>query len=78
MDAPLKIERHGEWRGISFVRSTTAILYRCMGEKGCSPCAEARLILAGYPDTFDAWKRWAQHGRPPVPSAAISAIGWWL
>jgi hypothetical protein len=53
LDAPLKIGRDSEWEPVSFVRSTKAILLaRC----GPVTCDEAKLALAGYPDTFDAWK----------------------
>jgi len=48
------------WRPDSFVRSTKAILMRCIGG-GLTDTA--RLALEGYPDTFDAWK------------AAVSAQG---
>jgi hypothetical protein len=53
LDAPLKCGRGGEWEPVSFVRSTKEILLaRC----GPVTCDEAQLALAGYPDTFDAWK----------------------
>jgi hypothetical protein len=42
------------WRPVSFVRSTRAILARCMREKGV-PTADAEQLLAGLPPTFDEW-----------------------
>jgi hypothetical protein len=53
VDAPLVLGRGGEWRPVSFVRSTKAILMRLLGQ---ITCHEAQVALAGYPDTFDAWK----------------------
>jgi hypothetical protein len=44
------------WDPISFVRSTKAILLRCIREAGCKPTEQAQLALESYPDTFDAWK----------------------
>jgi hypothetical protein len=53
LDEPLKCGRGSEWEPVSFVRSTKEILLaRC----GPVTCDEAQLALAGYPDTFDAWK----------------------
>jgi len=37
------------WDGISFVRSTKAILLRCIREAGCKPTVEAQDALDGYP-----------------------------
>ena len=45
-------DRLNDWRGVSFVRSTRAILLRCMREAGCKPSREAYLALDGYPDIF--------------------------
>ena len=45
----------GRWTGVSFVHSTRQVLERCMREKGVE-AAEARELLSGLPDTFDAWK----------------------
>jgi hypothetical protein len=45
-----------DWRPISFVRSTKAILLRCIREKGCKPSREAQAALDGLPPTFDTWK----------------------
>ena len=42
------------WRPVSFVRSTRAILARCMREKGV-PTADTEQLLAGLPPTFDEW-----------------------
>jgi hypothetical protein len=46
----------GRWNAVSFVRSTKAVLTRCMSknEKGVPPADAARL-LALLPDTFDEW-----------------------
>lgn len=55
-DAALVLERGGPWRGISFVRSTKAILLRCIREAGCKPCSQAHPALESLPATFDAWK----------------------
>jgi hypothetical protein len=46
-----------KWRGVSFVRSTKAVLLRCIPEKGIYPDVEGRARLAALPDTFDQWKR---------------------
>jgi hypothetical protein len=43
------------WRAVSFVRTTKAILARCMGENGATP-DEIQSLLADLPDTFDQWK----------------------
>lgn len=56
LDAPLKFGRGSEWLPVSFVRSSKDILFRCMREKGCKPCDEAKVALAMLPCTFDAWK----------------------
>ncbi|WGJ15766.1 hypothetical protein QEV83_05770 [Methylocapsa sp. D3K7] len=56
LDAPLKFGRGSEWLPVSFVRSGKDILLRCMREKGCKPCDEAKVALAMLPYTFDAWK----------------------
>jgi hypothetical protein len=53
IDPPLELKY---WRAISFVRSTKAILMRCIREAGCVPLCRAALALESYPDTFDAWK----------------------
>src|SRR5262249_2064144 len=55
----------GGWNAVSFVRSTRTVLERCMQEKGCSDDT-ARNLLAGLPDTFDAWKA----ARTPTDEAA--------
>jgi hypothetical protein len=47
--------KDGKWRGLSFVRSTRDILARCLREKGAHNALAAEL-LAGLPETFDAWK----------------------
>ena len=56
----------GGWSAVSFVRSTRTVLERCMREKGCSEDT-ARNLLAGLPDTFDAWKA----TRTPWSAAAL-------
>jgi hypothetical protein len=53
------------WDGISFVRSTKALLLRCMREKGCFLDGTAATAVAALPDTFDAWKRaYSKESRP--------------
>ena len=42
----------GAWRNVAFVRSTRDILARCMRENAV-PVSDARLLLAGLPDSFD-------------------------
>lgn len=44
------------WRPVSFVRSTRAILARCMREKGVPP-EDAERLLSGLPSTFDEWRQ---------------------
>jgi hypothetical protein len=44
------------WDPASFVRSTKAVLLRCIREAGCKPTAEGQDALESYPSTFDAWK----------------------
>jgi hypothetical protein len=56
------------WDPIAFVRSTKAILLRCIREAGCKPTVEAQLALDGYPDTFDAWR-----AATPAPAMAEAA-----
>ena len=51
----LQRRQGGQWRAVSFVRSTRDILARCMREKGVE-AAHSALLLAGLPDTFDQWK----------------------
>jgi hypothetical protein len=53
LDAPLIPK---DWEPINFVGSTKAILVEVLREKGCSPVFAAERALAGYPDTFRAWK----------------------
>jgi hypothetical protein len=65
MDAPLKVERSGEWKAVSFVSSQRGILMRCMREKGSRPCARAQLVLAG----FAAWK-----AAGDAPAAALKPL----
>jgi hypothetical protein len=45
----------GQWRAVSFVRSTRDILARCMREKGVEDGTAVQL-LSRLPDTFDQWK----------------------
>jgi hypothetical protein len=49
-------KRGADWRGISFVRSTKAILLRCIREADCKPVPEAFDALERLPTTFDVWK----------------------
>ena len=42
------------WKAVSFVRSTKAILARCMREKHCPP-PDQLALLDGLPNTFDEW-----------------------
>ena len=42
------------WRPVSFVRSTRAVLARCMREKGIPP-ADQVALLDGLPETFTRW-----------------------
>jgi hypothetical protein len=51
----LQRRQGGQWRAVSFVRSTRDILARCMREKGVE-AAHSALLLSGLPDTFDKWK----------------------
>src|SRR5262245_40710453 len=44
----------GNWRPVSFVRTTRDVLARCMREKGAPPADAARL-LAGLPLHFRAY-----------------------
>ena len=44
------------WRSVSFVRSNTIILARCMKERGVPP-ADAAALLECLPATFDEWAR---------------------
>ncbi len=53
-----------DWVGISFVRSTKAILERCIREKGIALSPEGEAALAALPPTFDAWKGGANGTNP--------------
>ena len=44
------------WRSVSFVRSNTITLARCMRERGVPP-ADATALLECLPATFDEWAR---------------------
>jgi hypothetical protein len=44
------------WKQVSFVRSTRAILERCIREKGIELSPDGRAALDALPATFDAWK----------------------
>jgi hypothetical protein len=44
------------WDGISFVRSTKAILERCIEECGCKPTVQAQDAIDRMPWSFDVWK----------------------
>jgi hypothetical protein len=70
LGAPLKFGRGSEWLPVSFVRSRKDILLRCMREKGCKPCDEAKVALAMLSCTFDAWK-----AAVTVPEAQRSGTG---
>lgn len=58
-----------DWKAVSFISSTKAILLRCIREKGLHLSPEARFELAGYPSTFAAWK--ASHG---IRQAAANSL----
>jgi hypothetical protein len=65
LDAPLSSR---DWQGISFARSTKAILVRCIREHGIELSAEGRIALDRLADSFDAWKADpAQEGTPIAP-----------
>ena len=67
LDAPLLAR---DWKSISFVRSTKAILVRCIREKGIELSAEGRITLDRLADSFDAWRADpAQEGTPIAPEA---------
>lgn len=59
------------WRPVSYVRSTKAILVRCIREKGIEVSAEGRAILDALPDSFDAWKANPGLEGSPVPDEAL-------
>ena len=44
------------WNGVSFVRSTKAILERCIRQKGVDVTPEGRAKLDALPASFDLWK----------------------
>ncbi len=44
-----------EWRPVSFVISTKAVLLRCIAENGAQPTPEAQVRLDALPDTFKEW-----------------------
>ena len=45
-----------DWKPVSFVRSTKAILERCIREKRLETTSTGLLALERLPPTFDAWK----------------------
>jgi hypothetical protein len=58
----------GDWKALSFVRSTKEVLARCMAEKGVDvPTAD--FLLAGLPDRFDGK---SAPEVPPEPPRGIS------
>jgi hypothetical protein len=60
------------WTGISFVRSTKAVLVRCIREKGVELSPEGRVALDALPDDFDSWKADpARRGTPVAPKARM-------
>jgi hypothetical protein len=63
-------EEDGGWKGVSFVRSTRAVLARCMREKGCSD-EDTAVLLAGLPETYDEWLK-ALNPLPAAPSGILS------
>jgi len=52
------------WDGISFIRSTKAILLRCMREKGCFPDGTAATAVAALPQIP------LTPGKGPIPRKA--------
>lgn len=74
------------WKGVSFVHRTTAVLLRCIREKGVEVTPEARAALAALPSTFPEFLAWqAAQGksgkssrastRPPAPGRRTSSKG---
>jgi len=45
-----------DWNPVSYVRSTKAILVRCVREKGIELSADGRVALDRLPDSFDVWR----------------------
>lgn len=43
------------WDAASFVRSTKAILERCIREKGIEVSPEGQVFLDQLPENFDSW-----------------------
>jgi hypothetical protein len=68
LDAPLPTR---DWQGISFVRSTKAILVRCIRENGIELSAEGRIALNRPADSFDAWKADPAQGGTPISPEAL-------
>lgn len=67
-----------KWRRVSFVRSTKAILLRCVKEKGLDVTPEGwELLAALLPDTFDVWKLARKpdsaENPPEAPNSGIEA-----
>ena len=62
-----------EGRQVSFVRSTKAILVRCIREKGIELSEEGREALDALANDFDSWKADpARRGTPVAPEALIA------
>lgn len=45
-----------DWRPVSFVACTKAVLLRCIHEKGAIVTQEGQAALDALPDTFRAWR----------------------
>jgi hypothetical protein len=62
------------WRLLSFVRSTKAVLERCLREKGADS-SSIQALTADLPETFDLWVagRCQQHRRAGVQVRAVQA-----
>jgi hypothetical protein len=62
-----------DWRAVSFVRSTKAVVARCARE--ASICWEdtGRLAFEMMPDTFDAWKAAVASSQEAPRAAEIEA-----
>jgi hypothetical protein len=59
------------WKGVSFVRSTKAILLRCIREKGLEVSPEGWELLGALPETFDEWKSAQVETCPAVPISRV-------
>lgn len=66
--------RVGGWRALWFVRSDKEVLALGMREKG-TDVATARVLLAGLPDSFDAWQS-ASGQLPGRPGGSSGRRAW--